>query len=272
MGDVTSRALHLGTMRGLDEASLGEDDPLKPIAQRPPLRRRLIPLLLLIALVVALLGTQGFDAGSPTRRFLSTLLADVEDPRWGLLYVLIAYSIGALVFAPITAIFVATSLAVSPGYGFVYCLVGGLWGGSLAYGTGRLLGSRPFARFGGARLTRLLGEIDRRPLRSVLIARFLPVGNFTLINLLLGSVRVPYWAFALGTLLGMVPGVLGITLCRGLLERVLRAPSLGNVSQLAGSLLAVALTLYLVARRIAQRRRARMAREQDPTLQAPLQP
>lgn len=249
-------------MRGLDEASLGEDDPLQPFSQRPQLRRRLIGFSLLFAAITIVLMGQGFDPHSPTRRFLATLIQDVQDPRWGVLYVLLSFAVGTVLFAPITALFVATSLVLSPFYGFFYCLLGGLFGGSLAYAIGRLLGARLLSRFRGAHLTRLSREVKRRPLRSVLIARFLPVGNFTLINLLLGSLHVPYRAFAGGTLLGMVPGVLGITLCKGLLERVLRAPSFGNIALLGLGLVAVAVTLYVVARLVARRRRARMALEQ----------
>jgi uncharacterized membrane protein YdjX (TVP38/TMEM64 family) len=245
-------------MRGLEEAGLGQDDPLKPLSERPPLRRRMILLSLLVGSAVVLLIVQGFDPGSSTRRFLELLLRDVQDPRWGVLYVLLAYAAGTLVFAPITALFVATSLALSPLYGFLYCLLGGLFGGSLAYGAGRLLGARPLARFRGPHLLRLTREVGERPLRSVLIARFLPVGNFTLINLLIGSLRVPYWAFALGTLLGMVPGALGITLFKGLLERVLQAPSFGNIALLLAGLLTIIGTLYVVARLVARRRRKRM--------------
>jgi uncharacterized membrane protein YdjX (TVP38/TMEM64 family) len=245
-------------MRGLEEASLGEDDPLKPFSERPPLRRRVLLLALLLGIVATLLIVQGFDPSSSTRRFLELLLRDVQDPHWGVLYVLLAFAAGALVFAPITALFVATSLALSPLYGFLYCLLGGLFGGSLAYGAGRLLGARPLARFRGPHLLRLSREVGERPLRSVLIARFLPVGNFTLINLLLGSLRVPYWAFALGSLLGMTPGALGITLCKGLLERVLKAPSFANIALLVAGLLIVIGTLYVVARVLARRRRRRM--------------
>jgi uncharacterized membrane protein YdjX (TVP38/TMEM64 family) len=259
-------------MRGLDEAGLGDDDPLTPLSRRPQLRKRVIFFSLLLGALSALLMVQGFDAHSPTRRFLGTLIEEVQDPRWGVLYVLLSYALGTLLFAPITAMFVATSLLLSPLYGFLYCLLGGLCGGSLAYGIGRLLGARLLARFRGPRLSRLSREVGKRPLRSVLLARFLPVGNFTLINLVLGSLHVPYPAFAGGTLLGMIPGVLGITLCKGLLERVLQAPSLANVSLLLAGLAAVVVTLYMVARVVARRRRERMELERDGTVQADLTP
>jgi uncharacterized membrane protein YdjX (TVP38/TMEM64 family) len=259
-------------MRGLDEANLGEDDPLKPFSQRPQLRRRLIVFSLLFGAVTLVLMVQGFDPHSQTRRFLATLIQDVQDPRWGVLYVLLSFAVGTLMFAPITAMFVATSLVLSPLYGFFYCLLGGLFGGSLAYAIGRLLGARLLSRFRGAHLARLAREVEKRPLRSVLLARFLPVGNFTLINLLLGSLHVPYRAFAGGTLLGMLPGVLGITLCKGLLERVWRAPSAGNIALLVLGLVAVAISLYAVARGVARRRRSRVELERAEALQADLSP
>jgi uncharacterized membrane protein YdjX (TVP38/TMEM64 family) len=259
-------------MRGLDEASLGEDDPLQPLSRRPQLRRRLIVFALLFSAITVLLMVQGFDPNSPSRRYLATLIQDVQDPRWGWLYVLLSFAVGTLLFAPITAMFVATSLVLSPLYGFLYCLLGGLFGGSLAYGIGRLLGARLLSRFRGPRLAHLAREVEKRPLRSVLIARFLPVGNFTLINLLLGSLHVPYRAFAGGTLLGMTPGALGITLCKGLLERVLRAPNFSNIALLVLGLLAVAVTLYAVARAVARRRRVRTELERADAPQADLTP
>lgn len=255
-------------MRGLEEAKLGEDDPLKTLSQSPALRRRLLLLSLFAALVVGFLIVQGLNADSPTRRFLAHLLHDVQDPHFGVVYVLLAFAAGALVFAPITAMFVATSLAVSPLYGFLYCLLGGLFGGSLAYGAGRLLGARPLAYFRGPRLELLTREVSGRPLRAVLIARFLPVGNFTLINMLLGSLRVPYSAFALGTLVGMIPGVLGITLCKELLERVLRAPNFSNIALLVSGLFIVGVTMYVIARMVARRRRKQ--RELERAAERPL--
>jgi uncharacterized membrane protein YdjX (TVP38/TMEM64 family) len=259
-------------MRGLDEAGLGEDDPLKPLSQRPELRRRIVFFSLAVGCGVLIMIVQGFDASSPTRRFLAGLIHDVQDPRWGLLYVLLSYAVGTLLFAPITALFLATALVLGPLTGFLYCLLGGLFGGSLAFFAGRLFGERPLARFQGPRLTMLAREVHKRPLRSVLLARFLPIGNFTLINFLIGSLGVRYHNFAVGTLLGMIPGVLGITLCKGLLENVLRAPSASNVALLVLGLVAVTITLYVVARIVARRRRARMELERAQSLQADLTP
>lgn len=262
----------LTPMHGLDEAGLDEDDPLQPLSQRPQLRRRILFFSLLIGVAVLVMVVQGVDPNSPTRRFLAALIVDVQDPRWGLLYVLLSYAVGTLVFAPITALFLATALVLPPLTGFFYCLLGGLFGGSLAFAAGRLLGKRPLARLQGPRLSRLAQEVQKRPLRSVLLARFLPVGNFTLINFLIGSVGVRYHSFAAGTLLGMIPGVLGITLCKGLLENVLRAPNATNITLLVCGLLAVVVTLYVVARVVSRRRRARMKLEREQSLQVDLTP
>ncbi|HTU63983.1 MAG TPA: hypothetical protein VMF89_36205, partial [Polyangiales bacterium] len=83
---------------------------------------------------------------------------------------------------------------------------------------------------------------------------------------------VRYHYFAAGTLLGMIPGVLGITLCKGLLENVVRAPNAANITLLVCGLLTVVVTLYVIARVVARRRRARMALEREQPLQADLTP
>lgn len=220
------------------------------------LARRARPLLIGLACFAlgGLLLSQGLDAGSPVRDLLRALLADVRDPRWGVLYVLVAYAVGTLVFAPITAMFVATCLAVDTLHGLVYCLLGGQLSASLAYLSGRLLGARWIHRFSHRGLDRLRSLIARKPVRAVLIARFLPVGNFTMINLALGGLRVRYAAFLLGNLLGMTPGLLAITVFKELLEQALHAPDWKHWAALAlAGCLAVA-TLYAVARRLTQRR------------------
>lgn len=214
------------------------------------------PLLigLLCFVVGGALLSQGLNADSPARGLLRALLDDVRHPIWGLAYVLLAYALGTLVFAPITAMFVATCLAVDALRGVVYSLLGGLFSASLAYAVGRRIGARWVRRLEHRSLDRLRGLLASHPVRGVLVARFLPVGNFTLINLALGGFRVRYFAFLIGNVLGMLPGVLAITVFKELLETALHTPDWKHWAMaVAGGLGAVAM-LYAVARRLTQKR------------------
>jgi uncharacterized membrane protein YdjX (TVP38/TMEM64 family) len=213
---------------------------------------------LLIALVCfavgAVLLSQGLDASSPARDLLRTLLVEVRDPRWGILYVLLAYALGTMVFAPITAMFVATCLAVGSLRGVAYSLIGGLFSASLAYAAGRRFGARWVGQLNHRSLDKLRSLMATRPVRAVLLSRFLPVGNFTVINLALGGFRVRYTAFLIGNVLGMAPGLLAITMFEELLEQALHHPDWKRWALLAlGGAAAVAM-LYAVSRRLGQRR------------------
>ena len=51
--------------------------------------------------------------------------------------------------------------------------------------------------------------------------RFMPVGNFTLLNMLAGSMGVSFRSFLLGNALGLLPWILGIGLFAGQVARLL---------------------------------------------------
>jgi uncharacterized membrane protein YdjX (TVP38/TMEM64 family) len=255
-------------------AHLPVPDPLQwdglpqPPEKTDSLARRARPVLIALACfgIGGWLLAQGLRPDSPARDMLRTLLEDVRHPYWGILYVLLAYAFGTLVFAPITALFVATCLAVDTIHGIVYCLIGGLFSASLAYLAGRLLGARWAGRLRHPALDKLRSQVATRPVRSVVIARFLPVGNFTLINFALGSFRVPYGAFLLGNVVGIAPGLLAITVFKELLEHALYASDWKHpVVLAAGALLAVGM-LYAVSRRLTLRRALQTDGDEEPTV------
>jgi uncharacterized membrane protein YdjX (TVP38/TMEM64 family) len=58
----------------------------------------------------------------------------------------------------------------------------------------------------------VLRAIRGAQLEHIIGLRVLPVLPFTLVNMAAGALGVPYRTFLLGTLLGMAPGVLAVTL------------------------------------------------------------
>ena len=59
----------------------------------------------------------------------------------------------------------------------------------------------------GPRVDPVIERVRRSPFRTSLLLHLLPVGSFTAVNLLAGSLRVPYVGFLLGTALGLMPGM-----------------------------------------------------------------
>ena len=58
----------------------------------------------------------------------------------------------------------------------------------------------------------------------MVVVRIVPVAPFTVINLIAGASHIRFRDFVLGTLFGMTPGILGVTLLTDRVEAPLRSP------------------------------------------------
>jgi uncharacterized membrane protein YdjX (TVP38/TMEM64 family) len=229
---------------------------LMPTHAKRPRRRALLAAgaVCLALLVGGGLLALGNHADSPARALLGSLLAHMRDGRVGFLYVLLAYGLGTLVLAPITVLLVATNLAVRPWQGFLYGMLGALFSACLAYVIGRYAGSGLLRRLGGRRLGRVRQQVAARSFQAVLFARLMPVGNFTLINLFMGSLPVPFRAFFLGNVVGLAPGILGLTLCADMLQRAIKTPTLLSIGRLILVLIAFSALVFGLSRLLAKRK------------------
>jgi len=125
---------------------------------------------------------------------------------WG-----VAGSIGLMVlhsFVPFPAEFLALAngMVYGPLWGTVITWVGAMLGAFIAFALARCLG-RPFVAMMVAE--RHWQHVDRwiaeQGWQMLLVARFLPVIAFNLINYGAGLTRIPWWTFAWTTGLGILP-------------------------------------------------------------------
>jgi phosphatidylserine/phosphatidylglycerophosphate/cardiolipin synthase-like enzyme/uncharacterized membrane protein YdjX (TVP38/TMEM64 family) len=158
------------------------------------------------------------------------------------------YVLGGLVMAPVTLLIVATALAFGSLTAFVYALLGSLASGMVTYGLGRWLSRDTVRRLTGHRLERLTQRLTRKGLITMVVLRLLPLAPFTLTNLVAGALRIRFRDFMLGTVLGMTPGILAITIFEGELEDAVRAPGIINLLIVAGLVLLMAIAAALARR------------------------
>ena len=160
------------------------------------------------------------------------------------LYVIGAYLLGGLVVFPVTLLIAATAFAFGPWTSLIYSLVGCISSAIMIYGIGYALGRETVARFTGPRLSRLNRLIARHGILAVVAIRMLPVAPYSVVNLAAGATRVPFRDFVFGSVIGMTPGVVGITLFEDQLEEMIRAP---NALTLVTLTTILSLMLLLVA-------------------------
>ncbi len=231
---------------------------LAPLPRRRRLRqvvlRSALTLVLLLAFVLLLRAE--FASGS---RLLTHLLQYAEAQRFswlGISGVLLAYTVASLLFVPVNLMIAATAAAFGGLLGLVYALAGSLLAATVVFGIGRGIGRDPVRRFAGRWVNAVSRRLNQHGLFAMTLLRLLPVAPFSVVNLVAGASEMRIRDFLLGSLLGMLPGLVLMTVFGDRLGAWLRRPETSNLLILIGVTLAV-VTLALVLRRWSRRRQGR---------------
>jgi phosphatidylserine/phosphatidylglycerophosphate/cardiolipin synthase-like enzyme/uncharacterized membrane protein YdjX (TVP38/TMEM64 family) len=230
-------------------------DTVVPDGFRPPMRRSLAGWAIVLAAVLAVVAAWRL---TPLASLLDlarlSALGEALRARPAAPAIAVgAYLVGGLVLFPITVLLAATALVFPPGTAIGVCLVGTLSGAAETYAIGRLLGRYRPGALEHPRFLRFERQLRRRGLVTIVAARMLPVGNFSLINMTAGALRVPFRDYMLGNALGVLPGILGLTVLAHRLERIVRQPHPSNLILFA----ALALALFMAGAWLRRRLRAR---------------
>jgi phosphatidylserine/phosphatidylglycerophosphate/cardiolipin synthase-like enzyme/uncharacterized membrane protein YdjX (TVP38/TMEM64 family) len=180
-------------------------------------------------------------------RVRHTLQSFAVDP-WGPAIVLAIFVGGTLLLFPVTVLIAATAAAFGPWLGFVYATTGTLTSALVAYGIGVLIGRDALADVLGPRLNRIRQRIRRRGVLAVAVVRLVPVAPFGIVNLAAGASEIRLLDYVLGTLIGMVPGIIALAALGHQITRMLTQPSIESFAWLALAVAAwVALSLGVQA-------------------------
>ena len=250
-------AVHLAVLDGLvcdPERPISPEKLIEefvPAGSRRRARRSLLHYAVLLAMIL-LIGTVW--RFTPLRELLVVerlveMGRSVRDSPFAFFYVAPAFLVGGFLFFPITLLIAGTALLFDPARGFVFAMVGSLVSACATYGVGRLAGRAMIERMlRTPRMRRFRDELRRRSFAAIFGARLVPVGSFSLINMLAGALGVRFRAYFLGNVFGILPGILGLTLFADRLENTLAKPDIENVAVLVLILAAIVGALFLIRR------------------------
>ncbi len=114
-----------------------------------------------------------------------------------------------------TLLAAGTGLLLGGALGVPVALAGATLGSMAAFLVARRLGRGPADTLAGPRLTRLRDLVERRPLRTIALARMAPGAPATVLNYAAGLTRIRLRHFVAGSLIGGAPRVLAYTLLGG---------------------------------------------------------
>jgi len=220
----------------LDPAATSEperlaDDLTEDSIAREQLRSGLIGLA---ATVLALLAFAVFWREGPGDVLAEAgrVSAEALTPSWwgGVALMLAGYLLAGLVMFPILILILATGLIYGPLIGLAMAAAGGVASALLGYGIGRLVGRKRLRRLTRGRIEHIGQALGRHGALSVMLIRLIPVAPFGLVNLAAGANGVPLRAYMLGTISGLAPGIIALTLFSGQLRTVLEKPDAVNLA------------------------------------------
>lgn len=120
----------------------------------------------------------------------------------------VLYAVVTLTPIPKSVISIAAGVTWGLGIGLGLVYVGALLGATFAFALGRALGRDAVERFTGARVEKVDTILRRRGLLTVIGARLIPVLPFTVINYAAGLTSLRRRDYAIGTMVGIIPGTM----------------------------------------------------------------
>ncbi|MFD2189492.1 TVP38/TMEM64 family protein [Pistricoccus aurantiacus] len=180
-------------------------------------------------------------------------IADWRDAPWAILAVMATYALASLVIFPLSLLVALTGLLFGPWWGFGYALAGTMAASVLNYWVGRKLGRDALLAYGGKRLKGLSRYLSGRGIRTMVVINLLPLAPFTLTNMMAGAFHLKFRDYLIGSVLGIAPGIVGVTLLGSQLGNLVSADSQRELLMALGGILLAVLVLFL-AKRYADRR------------------
>jgi uncharacterized membrane protein YdjX (TVP38/TMEM64 family) len=212
---------------------------------------RLLALFLLAGLALAFWQlTPLVDWADPTE--LGRLLDRVRASPYAGLFVVGGYLLGSFLIFPVTALIAATGVAFGSWEGLIWASIGTLLAAIVNYQFARMLPRRLSDRWFGPWTRKMGTRFQRDGIIAIMIARNIPIAPFTLVNVVAGAANIRFRDYVIGTVLGMGPTILALTILGDRLRGAWESPTLQNVGLLVLAIalwFAVALGLQALSNR-----------------------
>lgn len=169
-----------------------------------------------------------------TRERLVGLAGSFKEFAGMPLGLILFYVAGSLLVVPVSLLHALAGALFPFPAGFLYALLGSLLGAVETYFLGAVLGKDLVRRIGGKRMNRISRKLVHKGWVTVLVVRNLPVAPFSVVNMIAGVSRISFRDFLVGTVLGMTPGILLITIFSKRLFEFIENPNWLNLAVAAG--------------------------------------
>ncbi len=214
--------------------------------ERNPTVQRIVLWLSLLGLLLALAAAfrwtplnEWFDL-EIINQFVNYLDQLPATPLW----VTGAFTIATMIMFPVTILIIATILIFGPWIGFLYSLSGTLASAIASYCIGNILGRNVVRKMAGSMINRISRKLAKKSLLTIIIIRIVPIAPFTIINLVAGASHITLRDFVLGSLIGILPGLIAISLLADRVVTSIQSPDFNTIMTLIATVIVIAFSAY----------------------------
>ncbi|SEP50045.1 Uncharacterized membrane protein YdjX, TVP38/TMEM64 family, SNARE-associated domain [Rhodospirillales bacterium URHD0017] len=209
--------------------------PIRPARLARHLLARLRPLLvalvcILVVLGIALAWRYTPLSGLVTADNVRAVLKSVRGEAWAIVIVVLVFVFAGAIVFPLNILILATAAVFGPWLGILYGGAGTVTSGLVMFFLGGLVGREALYRMLGERWRHGLEGVRKRGLLAVVTFRLVPIAPFTLVNLAAGAGGIRFIDFLVGTLIGMLPGLVLMSIMGDRIVRILSEPSASDIA------------------------------------------
>lgn len=162
---------------------------------------------------------------SPWLQTIEAFVRSIPNAPWAGFVVVAVYCVLSLFVFPISVLLYGTILTFGLLPGVLYAFAGTMAAAILNYYFGAWFSQKQVFRFlENRKLVDLKEALMRPSLATVMVIRLTPVAPFTIENYLAGALGVNFRLYVVGTLLGLMPGILCIALITTALSPYVKNP------------------------------------------------
>jgi uncharacterized membrane protein YdjX (TVP38/TMEM64 family) len=160
------------------------------------------------------------------------------------------FFIAGLIAMPINILLVASTVTIGPWITFGCGITGSLLSAVIAFAAGSRFGKPLLQKFAEKQLKSISRKVEGRGVFAVAAIRLVPIAPFVIVNLVAGFSNIRFSSFFYGSILGMVPGMIGVVWVSHTARSAFTDPQWENWLLFVILLIAIGSVAYFIRRKI----------------------
>ncbi len=161
----------------------------------------------------------------PDMESLTRWIENLLDSKLAIPGIILLFILSGIVLFPVTILITITAAIFGSSMGLALSIVGTLLSASIGYYIGRKISITKSQTMFGIKFKQFKEKIRDSGVAGVSIIRMLPVAPFGLMNILFGMNGVAFSSYIAGTLFGILPGTVALSLFGSSLFRLFKEPN-----------------------------------------------